>query len=209
MTFELVPTPEDFERKEGFQLHNLLMCMIEKEISIALGKAGTHFFMNSYLESTNPYYMMSVRWYVPCSAKYPRWSSIFRILYETVGCSDHIHCVCGHFIYTCGAKQLHVRVARVQDSDKFVDQLLGCHSRCHCQPRHAHRPYVRCSSPGYVFLWHSTQCSKHFSQRFLLTPATKHQFKTWMSSSTQILNLPTHQKYISFLREVTKQIYQN
>jgi hypothetical protein len=80
MTFELVPTPEDFERKEGSQLHNLLMCMNEKEISIALGKVGTHFFMNSYLESTNPYYMMSVRWYAPCSAKYRRGSSIFRIL---------------------------------------------------------------------------------------------------------------------------------
>jgi len=28
--------------------------------------------------------------------------------------------------------QLHVRVARVQDIGKFVDQPLGCHSRCVC-----------------------------------------------------------------------------
>ena len=34
----------------------------------------------SFFDSTNPYYIMRVRWYVPCSVKYPRWSSIFRIL---------------------------------------------------------------------------------------------------------------------------------
>jgi len=29
--------------------------------------------------STSTYNIMSVRWYVPCSDKYPRWNSIFRI----------------------------------------------------------------------------------------------------------------------------------
>jgi len=43
--------------------------------------------------------------------------------------SDHIDCDCGHFDYTCWSIQLHIRVARVHDTDKFVDKPLGCHSR--------------------------------------------------------------------------------
>ena len=48
----------------------------------------------------------------------------------TVVSSDHIDRDCGHFDYACWAIELHVRVARVQDTDKFVDQRLGSHSRC-------------------------------------------------------------------------------
>jgi len=33
-----------------------------------------------FFDTTNTYNMMSIRWYVPCSVKYPRWSSVFRIL---------------------------------------------------------------------------------------------------------------------------------
>ena len=43
--------------------------------------------------------------------------------------SDHIDCGCGHFDYTCWTTQLHVGVARVQDTVKFVDQRLGCDTR--------------------------------------------------------------------------------
>ena len=43
--------------------------------------------------------------------------------------SDHIDFDCGHFYYTCWAIQLHVGVAKLQDTDKFVDKRLGCHSR--------------------------------------------------------------------------------
>jgi hypothetical protein len=35
----------------------------------------------------------------------------------------------GHFDYTCWAVQLHVGVARVEDTDKFVDENLVCYSR--------------------------------------------------------------------------------
>jgi len=43
--------------------------------------------------------------------------------------SYHVNCDCGHLDYTCWAIQLHVGVARVQDTDKFFYQHLGCHSR--------------------------------------------------------------------------------
>jgi hypothetical protein len=43
--------------------------------------------------------------------------------------SGHFDCDCGHFDYTSWAIQLHVGVAKVQDTDKFVDKHLGCHSR--------------------------------------------------------------------------------
>ena len=54
--------------------------MLGKEINIALGKLGVHYLMDSILESTNTYYIMNDRCYLTCSVKYPRWSSIFRIL---------------------------------------------------------------------------------------------------------------------------------
>jgi hypothetical protein len=43
--------------------------------------------------------------------------------------SDLIDCDCRHFHYTCWAIQLHVGVAKLQDSGKFVDPPLGCNSR--------------------------------------------------------------------------------
>jgi len=42
--------------------------------------------------------------------------------------SDRIDCDCGHLDYTCGAINLHVGDTRVQDTEKFVDQRVGC--RC-------------------------------------------------------------------------------
>ena len=42
---------------------------------------------------------------------------------------DHIDSDCSNFDYTYWAIQLHVGVARVQDTNKFVDQHLSCQSR--------------------------------------------------------------------------------
>jgi len=80
MTFHLVPTPKDFEKEDGISIINLLIGMIKKQIYIALGNTGTFFLHASHFDSTNSYYNIRFRWYVPCSLKYPRWSSIFRIL---------------------------------------------------------------------------------------------------------------------------------
>jgi hypothetical protein len=78
-TFVHVPTPEGFESDEGLT-NNLISAMIAKEVYIALGAVGTHYLNHPFLDSTNSYHTMRLRWYVPCSVKYPRWSSIFRIL---------------------------------------------------------------------------------------------------------------------------------
>jgi len=79
MTFVHVPTPEGFEIEEGLT-DNLIRAMIARDTFIALGLLGTYILAEPFLDSTNSYYIMSFRWYVPCSVKYPRWSSIFRIL---------------------------------------------------------------------------------------------------------------------------------
>jgi len=62
------------------KMNKLIGDMFAKEIYIILGGFGTHFLSKTFFDSTNTYFMMSFRWYVPCSVKYPRWSSIFRIL---------------------------------------------------------------------------------------------------------------------------------
>jgi hypothetical protein len=79
MTFVHIPTPEDFEMAGG-SVTDLIRAMFAKEAYIALGALGTYYLSVSFFEATNSYYILSYRWYVPCSIKYPRWSSIFRIL---------------------------------------------------------------------------------------------------------------------------------
>ena len=79
MTIFLVPTPEGFEIEKK-TTGNLIKTMLAKEVYIALGNIGTRYLIDPFLDFTNFYYIMSYRWYVPCSVEYPRWRRIFRIL---------------------------------------------------------------------------------------------------------------------------------
>ena len=79
MKFVHVPSPEGFETEEDL-LKELTRFMGRKEAYIALGGIPINSLFHSHLDTTNPYYILSYSWYVPCSVKYPRWSSIFRIL---------------------------------------------------------------------------------------------------------------------------------
>ena len=80
MTFDHIPTPEDINNDNRSLTDDLFWAMIEKEADIALGDMLLDTILYSYLDCTNTYYIFNTRWYVPCSDKYPRWSSIFRIL---------------------------------------------------------------------------------------------------------------------------------
>jgi len=53
-------------------VQNLIRTMIAKGTYIALGYVGNHIWLESYFESTRTYNTISVRWYIPCSVKYPR-----------------------------------------------------------------------------------------------------------------------------------------
>ena len=79
MTFVHVLTPEGFEIEIG-SVNNLVTAMIAKEAYIALGSAIRNFLFYTFFDLTNTYFTTRYRWNVPCSVKYPRWSSIFRIL---------------------------------------------------------------------------------------------------------------------------------
>jgi hypothetical protein len=79
MTFIHVPTPKGFELPNRIT-GNLFRDMFEKRAYIALGQVGMHYLLFPFLDSTNSHSMLRFRWYVPCSVKYPRWSSMFRIL---------------------------------------------------------------------------------------------------------------------------------
>jgi hypothetical protein len=81
MTFVHVLTPEDIINVNGRLSDDLFLAMVEKEADIVLGDMLLDSILYSYLDCTNTYYIFNTRWYVPCSDKYPRWSSIFRILY--------------------------------------------------------------------------------------------------------------------------------
>jgi hypothetical protein len=61
-------------------VYNIFRAMITKEADIAFGDLVLGIALNSYYEFTNTYYVTNIRWYVPCFVKYPRWSSIFRVL---------------------------------------------------------------------------------------------------------------------------------
>ena len=79
MSFKHVILQEDSEmvRLSG---GNLINALVRKEIDINFGGIGKNNFLETHFDLTNTYNMLSVRWYVPCSVKYPRWSSVFRIL---------------------------------------------------------------------------------------------------------------------------------
>jgi len=76
MTFIHVPTPRGFP----YDQRALISTMFAKKAYIAVGNLGTPIPFHLLLDLTNSYYMMTARWYVPCSFKIPRWSSFFRIL---------------------------------------------------------------------------------------------------------------------------------
>jgi hypothetical protein len=79
MTLVHVPVPKGSELQKDYFI-NLVNAMIGKKSYIALGSFGAHILSVSFFESTSSFYMNTIRWYVPCSVKYPRWSSLFRIL---------------------------------------------------------------------------------------------------------------------------------
>jgi len=79
MVFVHVPIPDDF----GFNndlTDSVKRAVIAKEAFIVLGSLGTHNLVDPFLDSTNSYFTMHYRWYIPCSDKYSGWSNIFRIL---------------------------------------------------------------------------------------------------------------------------------
>ena len=79
MTFFHVPTPDFYESEEGFA-NILFSLMVTKKAYIALGQVHRELLFYNFFDSTNSHFTTRIRWYVPCSVKYPRWSSIFRIL---------------------------------------------------------------------------------------------------------------------------------
>jgi len=71
MTFVDVPRPNGYSAMKAFY---------DKEVYIAFGAIEKHFQITPHFDYTNSYHTSRIRWYVPCYVKYPRWSSIFRIL---------------------------------------------------------------------------------------------------------------------------------
>jgi hypothetical protein len=76
MTFVYVPMPND----SGIVIDFLSNLMFDKEAYIALGGMVKTYITKQFFDFTDTYSTMRIRWYVPCSVKCPRWSSIFRIL---------------------------------------------------------------------------------------------------------------------------------
>ena len=77
-TFFHVPTPDDF-RIAKISTDNLTRAIFAKDAFIALGKFGPRTIVDPFLDYSSSHYIITYRWYVPCSDKYSRWSSIFRI----------------------------------------------------------------------------------------------------------------------------------
>jgi len=75
MTFIHVAPEESFGAEENY----LITSLYRKEVYIIFGGIGSYVSLNKLLSSTKSYYFLSLRWYVPCSIKNPRWSSIYRI----------------------------------------------------------------------------------------------------------------------------------
>ena len=79
VTYVRVPKPEGFEMRK-INASNLVRDMFTKETYIALRDAGNTLLSHTFFDSTSSYFIVSMSWYVPCSAKYTRWKSILKIL---------------------------------------------------------------------------------------------------------------------------------
>jgi hypothetical protein len=77
MTFHI--TTPDIGKVPRITYEHVFYKMFAKEIYILLGGQQNHGLVTTFFDTTSVYQVNSVRWYVPCSFKYPRWSSIYRI----------------------------------------------------------------------------------------------------------------------------------
>ena len=170
---------------------------------------GNQILFQSLFDITNTYSIVKISWYVPCSIKYPRWSSIFRIpsvelrlvLIISIVIAAILTTLVGR--YTC-MSEWQVYKTLTSSLTNVWAVILGV--SVSTMPR---APSLRSLfSPVCVSVWPSAQRSRHFSQHFLLTPATKHQFKTWMRCSPQELNSATQHNTITFSRVLTKRKHQ-
>jgi len=205
MTFVYVPTTESINNYNGNWSDDLFWALIAKEADIALCDLQLDINLNSYFDCTNTYYIFSVRWYVPCFVKHPRRSSIFRILsmemWIILIISIVVVAISTTLVgqYSCTSEWQGYKTLTSSMTNLWAVILVVSVS---AMPRTL--PYVRSSSPGCVPLWLLAQCSRHFSQRFLLIPVTKHKFKVWKCFMPQVLSLPTLQTTITFSRVATK-----
>jgi hypothetical protein len=74
MTVSVIITERDSSVKDIFDK------MLMKEAYIFLGTLVHKEYYFPLFDTSSAYKMDTLRWYVPCSFKYPRWSSIYRIL---------------------------------------------------------------------------------------------------------------------------------
>jgi len=140
--------------------------------------------------------------YVPCCVKYPRCCSIFRILsvelWFVLIISIVIVTISTTLVgrYSCTSEWQGYKTLTSSLTNVWVVNLWVTVST---MPR---TPSPRMLSFAWVCF--SLAFSTVFQAFLTTSPATKHQFKTWMSFSPQVLNFTTHQYTITFSRMVTK-----
>jgi len=121
--------------------------------------------------------------------------------------SDYNDCDYDHFDHTCWAIQLHVADAKIQDTEKFFRQHLGCHSRGVSVIDATHTVTISLLHAWVCFSLAFTTVFQAFLTTFLIDSGPKHQLKTWKISSPQVLNFHTHKITIKFSSSVTVQNY--
>ena len=208
MTFFHVPTPEGFEIEQALT-NNLTEATIAKKAFIALGLLATHILLDPFLDFNNSHYILRFRWYVPCSDKYPRWSSIFRLLSVELWLVLILSIVFEAISTTLVRR--YSFTSEWQGYKTLTSSLINLWavilwvsvSTMPCAPslRSLFLAWV-CFSVAFSTVF------QEFLTNFLLTPSTKRQFKTWMCCLHQVLSLTTNQSSICFSIMVTKQIYQ-
>ena len=139
--------------------------MLGNEIYIDV---GTHYLIGSCFDSTNLYYMMSVRWNVLCSVKYPKWGSIFRILsvelWLVLIISIVIAAISTTLVgrYSCTSEWQGYKTLTSSLSNVWAGILGLSVSTMSSSLRSLFFAWV------FVSNWLSEQCSRHFSRRSFL-----------------------------------------
>jgi len=199
MTFVIVPTPEGFELEKG-SVNNLIFSVYKKEACIALGDLGNNYYIDRLFDSTDTYCTMSVRLYVPCSVKYPRWSSIFRILsvelwlvliISTVNAAISTTLV-GR--YSCTYEWQGYKTLTSSLTNLWA-VIVGVSVSTMPRSTSLRSLFLACVYFSLAF----NTVFQAFLTTFLIDSAYETPIQTWMSSLPQVLILPTQQNTVSFL----------
>ena len=169
----------------------------------------THFCQTHFSTQKNTYYIVHIHWYGPCSVKYPRWSSVFRIFPVELWLVLIISVVTAAISTT-----LVGRYSCTSEWQRYKTLTSSLNNVCAFITGVAVSTVPREQSKCSLFLAQvcSSVAFNTMFQAFLIKFLVYSGYKTPSKNKDELfasgIKLPTHQNSVSFSRMLTKRRHQ-